>query len=357
MEKRKTGFLAAPVNGMTGKEYADEIVKRTREIKKNGLDMLTEIAIPMDRKTNEELNKKINASQETDIIYLTGRSDNALRDIFTPSDELGLRSVPSDILFAGTIPVMDMCVHVNETDTHPENGIMAENAVYRVVIFPDFKEILENTPENEFAEIGALVMNVPASMKELKNGTSKRKTILKLSVCKGTDMLGSSNMMGYMGMTWEEAALISRTINGSIGEMLVDYMTTWYAIELALLNPLIHESIGDGTKKIAYDRASAGNRNGKNNRKKTKTRYVRHLTIKKENIDNALYGEPQSGTGKKYHRKKLLWYTIGHWRSNGPGRKRSFVKGHWKGPLKDVKSLREARERTLSTDDISLDND
>ena len=78
MEKRKTGFLAAPVNGMTGKEYADEIVKRTREIKKNGLDMLTEIAIPMDRKTNEELNKKINASQETDIIYLTGRSDNGV---------------------------------------------------------------------------------------------------------------------------------------------------------------------------------------------------------------------------------------------------------------------------------------
>ena len=240
---------------------------------------------------------------------------------------------------------MDMCVHVNETDTHPENGIMAENAVYRVVIFPDFKEILENTPENEFAEIGALVMNVPASMKELKNGTSKRKTILKLSVCKGTDMLGSSNMMGYMGMTFQDACQFhsrARTY-----PLPVSYRQT-VCLTVRILNPLIHESIGDGTKKIAYDRASAGNRNGKNNRKKTKTRYVRHLTIKKENIDNALYGEPQSGTGKKYHRKKLLWYTIGHWRSNGPGRKRSFVKGHWKGPLKDVKSL---------TDDISLDND
>ena len=52
-------------------------------------------------------------------------------------------------------------------------------------------------------------------------------------------------------------------------------------------------------------------------------------------------------SGKKNKRHALLWHVIGHWRTYKSGKK-VFVQPYWKGALREVKNMEEAREREIN---------
>lgn len=72
----------------------------------------------------------------------------------------------------------------------------------------------------------------------------------------------------------------------------------------------------------------------------------RHITtyynMTGERVEYVLSG----GSGRHFKRHTMSWYVIGHWRKIGEDKK-TFVKGHWRGPLRDMLSTEPYREREL----------
>ena len=112
-------------------------------------------------------------------------------------------------------------------------------------------------------------------------------------------------------------------------------LNAWYSIQLCLLNPQLQPIFKRPTVQKEYTREGTGK-----NRKRV-TRYIRKHYITAEDIDEALHVKGN------YSRKTMAWYVIGHWREYKNGR-RKFIKGHWKGPLREAKkSLDGGRIREL----------
>ena len=121
-------------------------------------------------------------------------------------------------------------------------------------------------------------------------------------------------------------------------ELANEMLARWYALQIMLLNPIIKERIFVETPKKKL-RCKNENIIGSNVKpRKRKATYIRY----KEISDTIL----ESDTIRKRH--TMCWYVIGHYRHYKTGKK-VFVKGYWKGPLRQLrKNLDEGRERLLA---------
>lgn len=195
--------------------------------------------------------------------------------------------VPSDLIDDGTLPMIACCINVSD-----------ENRMYKIIINPN--------------------------------------------------MLVDANAEGYMEVTLSTGITIPKFIrrdeNGHLClEANADdknskkILKAWYGIQLSLLNPIIKERcerISTNTVQIESVHAAP--------KKKDQYRRVRHYyNLIGDNVTKIVDGECRHN-----HRHTMSWYVIGHWRTYSNGH-RVFVKGHWRGPLKEMKSGGELREREI----------
>jgi hypothetical protein len=118
-------------------------------------------------------------------------------------------------------------------------------------------------------------------------------------------------------------------------------LMTWYQIQLALLNPL--------TKVCFREHKLPVHSTNKNRKSKRPIRYIKRLTFSASEFNDAINPEHLECKDGKYTRKTMIWHVAGHWHRTKNG-KRVFVKGYWKGPLRDLeknKHLFEPREREI----------
>ena len=272
----------------------------------------------LNRSENETLWQDIRCSRPDDRICLKRADDRALCELWTKGCSVPKGRIPSDIFFSGRIPMMDCEIVVDETDE--PHGLVCS---YRVVIFPDYRERVESSSD-EPVDVGALLM-------DLKGYTF----IVPFSVCKGidtviTEKIGHHNVpveiLNSCRRQWKQMGMI---------DLVYEYMTTWYGIQVALLHPTVKDVFRNPRTEPVYATY------GKKGNHRRFVRYIRKHIINAEDIRQAQYG-----FNREYERHTLVWYVIGHWRHYEDGRK-VFVQPYWKGALRELKMSLDGRDRKI----------
>lgn len=316
---------AAASENVSYKDY----LKATRDLLRAG-GLTTEDTVAgnspvgfMNDQENGELWRKVQRSKPSDMVCINGAQDKQIIGLWRDrAKEKGV-SIPSDIFFAGTVPLMDCLICVDERDAYP-NGKVCE---YRVVIFEDAMRQIRELPDDETIVVGTIVLT--------ERGHS---LLIPMRALKGFDSLLGADF-GYHNMPQKLREKYSAEISvGTAAEMFIELLQTWYGIQIALLHPLVKNVFRHPRTERVYDPpADAAFA------RKRRTRYIKKHIINKDELENAIYGDGSRG----FTRRTLVWYVIGHWRTLASGAK-VFVRPTWKGPLRDLKMNLDEREREIA---------
>lgn len=289
------------------------------------------VARLLPEKLNQQCLDKLRSSRPTDYINLTTKEDHFLIELW----EKGMTGVtiPSDLFFARTVPLMDCVIAVDESDI---GGVTSK---YRVMIFDEYKEILDAL-KNENTTSAACVGIVSTLIDKAvvpQDGVVKifdAPLFIPILVQYGADSL----LFGGIGSNDMKFLEYAKPTNGVISQWFISMMETWYGIQIALLHPAVKDVFK--YPQITKDSEALP----KKKQYKRKVKYIRkhYLTVDK------LEAVSKSHEARKYDRKCLAWYVIGHWRTYKDGKK-TFVMPYWKGVLRNVKQSADSdiREREI----------
>ena len=258
---------------------------------------------------NKKVWDKTKSSKPTDLIDLNKESVDSLIELIS-FDKNKLSGIPSDILFLDTVPLPDVMVKCKFS-----NGI--EN--FRVVIYPDYKQCIDNSDDNHPAKVGAIIIDIDNS-----------KIFMEIEVLKGFDYIITSNIVGYYKLPINvREFIINKLSAGDFLKSFSENLTIWYGIQIALINPIIKNVFVKNTTTDVLKEE----RNVKKGKSKKKIKYIKRHVLNADDINRR--------HNSHYERKTLSWYVIGHWRTYKNG-KRIFIKPYWKGILRDSKKYNDS---------------
>ena len=306
---------------LSNKEYMEllEKVRKANHITDENTAMNCVPLTYLDDKENEEMWRDISRSKPSDHIHLKAKDDQALCSLWQQSCSLEKGRIPSDLFFAGKIPLHDCMIVVDERDR-----LDGKICPYRVVVFPDYKERIRDAGE-EPVYVAAIV---------LEHGGIA--TFIPIVVQEGVDMIGIG-YCGHHGVTKAQVeASRQRASMQDITNMAYSFMETWYGIQVALLHPSVQEVFRHPRIERVFDPEPR-----KPGKQKRIARYVKKHVINADEVRRAV-----SGPTQEYTRHTLVWYVIGHWRHYSNG-KRVFIQPYWKGAMRHLKMDLDGRERII----------
>lgn len=315
---------SVPSSGLTMKEYLNAINTLQKsngvERKNSGMNYLKANYMPVEY--NKKIIKEIECYFPSDVINLTEQEDNMIIDLWEKGSKEKI-TIPSDLFFAGTIPLTDVKISVDERNS---GGVLIK---YRVIIFDDYADRAKSASEECEATVGVILIPV--------GNTDNGEFIVPICVVKGVDFLPIAPI-GFRNVSQRNQIALKNHLNqAQIGQMVISLLETWYGIQIALLHPEVKEVFQNPQTVRDYD----GTKNKPKSNKKPRVRYIKKHIINKDELEKRIYG-----TKKAIKRQALLWYVIGHWRTYKEGRK-VFIQPYWKGALRNEKSVVEAREREI----------
>lgn len=312
---------------ITPKEYS-AMVKQMREMNGITCDNTALNNYPVSYLTEEEnrrLWQSICKTKPSDMISLKGKDDDALCELWKRGCSNNLVKngyIPSDLFFAGNIPLLDCAITVDERDKDKVNGQVCD---YRVVVFEDYRERLKEA-NGDAIEVGAVVIT--------KNS---RSMLIPMMVCEGIDTI----LIGEIG--WHNVPAVQRentkrhVSKQDMATMAYAHLVTWYGIQVALLHPTVRDVFQHPKTERVYNPDTR-----KGGKHKRITRYIKRHIVNAADIKAAVYGP-----GREFTRHTLVWYVIGHWRHYADGRK-VFIQPYWKGALRELKMNLDDREREIA---------
>lgn len=259
------------------------------------------------------LSAAINKSHPSDFITLTHKEDVFLQDLWMGGD-MHERRTPSDIVFANTIPLKDCIIEVDE-----RADLNASVARCRIVIFEKYLRLSDGE-----VIIGAVI---PEAGYLIKNNPFYH----VLYVSAGHDAIAislyaKSELADYI---YQDSELCHK-----INSVLISWLFTWYGIQIALLHPDVKNVFSCPTRQVL----ATGSANKTSRQRKTK--YIRKHILTLDNLERAAH----TNEAKKFNRRCLVWYVIGHWREY-PSGKKVFIQPYWKGPLRQTRRNAEGDDR------------
>lgn len=267
-------------------------------------------------------------SSPSDCISITAKTDQMLIDLWT-FDKPKFHTIPTDLLFSKTIPIWDMIIRIDEQ----ELGMGIAEA--RICIF---KEVVEAMLAYQMA-VPVVVGCISWKMPIMGMGN----VLIPLFAEWGIDSFLTAPYAYWDGDERFEQSFYDNVPVIRVMRYLMDIMSTWYGIQIALLHPQIKNCIRRGGKeKVKY----SGKR--KDGNVVRITEYIKRKYIGPEDFQKA-------AGDKKYTRHCLAWYVCGHWRAYKDGRKK-FIQGYWKGLLREArKNFDEGRTRLIPQTDKKED--
>lgn len=293
---------------------------------------------------NSEINKTyisaLNSSRPSDMVLCDLETSSKLIGLWKPGFqediEKTFEDVPSDIFFSGNVPLMDMII---EFDVWL-GGHVYDRFSSRVFIYPDYQERIQNATDKEATDIGIISFSIA--------GRPDKELFTVLAVVKGHAHIFRSKEKGHRGFSLNELSDAESFVTISeegLNRRVNIIMNVWYGVQIALLNPLTKDVFAHG-KPVPMNNNKSNNKQ-KDKKKKRVVRYIKRHVINPTDLDMSF--NVSTDSDKKYTRKTMAWYVIGHWRTNKNGTK-TFIKGYWKGPLKELKNANdEVREREIVT--------
>lgn len=263
----------------------------------------------------------LNASQ--DIIYksLQGYSSNATdMFLFRPEDYSVLiekfkssiikddNYYSGDIFLANTIPIMDMYL----------GPINKPNNAARILIFPQMVSKLNDYINNsKLIQMGYMVFYVSAGV------------FIAIEINFDAESLSIVPDFRPIPIGPNADKPIPIEHHSMWMNTFCSYMQAWYAIQLSLLHPQI---------KLLFSHPQREKIKKTNYKEKTTKEYIR---IKKHIVDASAFEKAlKYDIGHKEY-SCLCWWVRGHFRERMG--KKEFVKGYWKGPLRETKKQNYVR--------------
>lgn len=280
----------------------------------------------LDDYTNTLMWRRICDSYPSDLVCMTEKEDYEIQELWKHAVKRESATIPSDLFFAGKIPLLDCRIRIDET---ADGGNMCEA---RVVIFEDYPDLIKAAASKKGGVCVGAVVTYPS------NGIYFFSPIYVEEGCDG--ILGSAP-----GVHSDRASIGERDIQAAyIGTEAVKeichsaelFLCTWYGIQIALLHPNVQNVFAHPNEMLVSngDRKKYGYR-------KHYVKYIKKHVINAAEIRSAAKA---ASTAREYH--TLVWYVIGHWRKNANGTK-SFVRPYWKGKLRDIKMDLDGRIREI----------
>ena len=324
----KKGLSEAYNNPLTAKEFnkfkKDMLIRNNISSFNSALN-----SVPvefMDEVENVKLWGDVAKSNPTDIIYLKKTDDETLCNFWVSNKkgtDIEKGSIPSDLFFANTIPLLDFEVVVDETI---DGGAICR---FRIVIFEDYKKRIEINEDD--ACVGVAITGY--------DNNSGIALGWPIYVCKGVDFI-STGLLAYKNFSKDMVERARQNLTKlnfvNIGGK---FLRTWYGVQIALLHPTVKTIFSKPTKEPVYTGRKPRGRG------RRPVKYMKRHVIKTEDINTALYGPPD----RKFERHSLVWYVIGHWRTYQNGKK-IFIQPYWKGALREIKMAEESRDREIVMD-------
>ena len=335
----------------------DQLIKRSRYKTKSEIDRINEQAFSSAQALTgftidsedevlweipDEIKKIISDSQPTDYISAKTEMIEKLSKFWVSEKDMvnngASYNVPSDILWANTIPIKDIIIEKKidnrkmDADLGPlGKSIYTKNiriihmhtpdiddiwtyiCMIAVITFEDdSKWVVPFGITNDSSEYHANTISVGSDVGVLKYGSVLKKETVNN---KKFVSLNKQNMINIVS----------------------DYIPVWYGIQIGLLNPSIKKVFEEHTNPKHAIVETTKDRKGKT---KTKIRYVKKIVITDDVFEECIE--------HSYIRTKLCWYVTGHWRNQATkdGHKRIFIQGYWKGVARDTK-VADMRERDI----------
>ena len=348
--------------------YKDEYIRSGQLLEQNGYSLdfanirsLPDISSHVSRGLKKTPTDSIVMTSDdvTEFVRLTMNA----RDVVDDAEA----TVPSDIILANTIPLRDFMVTIIPSD----KDLGYEKIEYTFHVFDEYLHLVFENPAGEKPYTMSAIM--PEKIMEyVKNRgeavshslsaidfaslTTKFHTkdhdVLKMTVVLCCDMKYINVINGVYewtvnGTDWlseltdKFKRVITEPYHAEFWNRYNCYgVGVFYAINTALLNPVIKEVFVNHTTKIPFEVGSA--KNGK----RPKIKYIKQQRISIGDIDAAF-------EKRGFVRKAMIWYVTGHWREYSKTGKRIFIQGYWKGALRNMKDTAfqnlEPRERELVT--------
>lgn len=215
----------------------------------------------------------------------------------------------SDVFWSKTIPMMDFVINLKKDN---------KNHSIRFVIFQESVDNIETITEGRVGLVGVL--------QELST-----KTFSLIGVKSGTHEVDISREV------FTEDGSKLATMDEDKHDTMCLLWSLWHGIQLALLHPKLKVILSNGKTRKEYYRE----KDKVTGKRKRVVRYIKTHYITE--------GEITEKT-KEFTRHCKAWYVIGHFR-HYPSGKVGYVKGHWKGEMRELKqNLDMGRNRELEVD-------
>ncbi len=241
-----------------------------------------------------------------------------------------------DLLLSKQIPIPSLEMHINIQAPHDPKVFTTMPA--RVVIFED---LLEEVVHGEENVVGLIRIK---SIGAINNEDTW-----------GSIWIGEENQIGFAPLANTKNGKVTKILKNSdalqdeYGEMeysrlYSEVMNIWCAIQMSMLHPKL-KYIFEHPKMIPLDS------NGKKTKKNRAVRYVKKHKISMADLDKTLF--PYEKEKGSHTITCPYWWVIGHWHTYRG--KKKWVKGYWKGALRDTKQKHdENRERKIDTENICI---
>jgi len=332
---------------------------RVMEIKDDPSHMYASIRDAIKKKTTDE----IRMSWEDTLAFV--------KLSLNVHDEDEVSDIPSDIVFANTIPLKDfsfvmigdkntMYTEVGFTfNTFDEYGVIKVNTSdpNSAGVAPVRPEHLNAVVVDDNSAFDMTMVNYAAMTMKIKfrnEPASKDSTMVLMMTCDPTYLRLPNGVYSWRVATTNILDKISNGPLIHVDDEMVDELTAllymgisiWYSVNTALLNPVIKDVFVTHSKSTPVSNGKASGTN-----KRAKIRYVKQHIISMDDVNNAF-------EKRGFIRRSMIWYVTGHWREYKNG-KRIFIQGYWKGALRNMKDEAfqnlEPRERELVTKEENHD--
>jgi hypothetical protein len=281
----------------------------------------------------KKIEKRI-ITKPTHDVKITTEFGSKLMDICDKSNtHISEADIPSDILFAKTVPMTDFNIEILEPK--PSKTI---HPTVRVILLDDYQSSIDLIDPNDdtlFTGLGVVMFTYKKPLNislYVVFGVfpNDEKIFIMNQIC----LYGCSSVIEYRNKMKRINTLIFS--EDQMNMLARSILKMWYGIQVSLLNPVIKEGFHRETHLVEKPTITT------NNKKKPPIRYKKVVYLNDEFIDS------DEQIKRIFTRKMLCWYVTGHWRNQATnnGHKRIFIQGYWKGVAREMKRS-DIREREM----------
>lgn len=282
----------------------------------------------------KKIEKRI-ITKPTHDVKITPEFGTKLMDICDRSNtHISEADIPSDILFAKTVPMTDFNIEILESK--PSKTI---HPTVRVILLDDYQgsiDLIDPDDDTLFTGLGVVMFTYKKPLNislYVVFGVfpNNEEIFIMNQIC----LYGCSSVIEYQNKMKRFNALIFS--EEQMNMLARSILKMWYGIQVSLLNPVIKEGFHRETHLVEPTTTPT-----KKNLKKPPIRYKKVVYLNDEFIDS------DERIKRIFTRKTQCWYVTGHWR-NQPTKKghiKIFIQGYWKGISRDTKTA-DPREREV----------